>query len=104
VKIWEKEMEQTDPKSHLKILKDANDFIMQNSEEFEATCAELANVINGKSQSIGILCLQTVLGSLLASDRADKEELFYRVMVLIYAQINDEEGGNFNLIDKEMLN
>jgi len=97
-------MEQTDTKSHLKILKDANDFITENSEEFEATCAELANVINGKSQAIGILCLQTVLGSLLASDPEDKNEMFYRVMVLTYAQIHDEEGGNFNLINKDMLN
>ena len=97
-------MEQTDPKSHLKILKDASDFIMENSKEFEATCEELANVINGKSQAIGILCLQTVLGSLLASDPEDKNEMFYRVMVLTYVQIHNEEGFNFTLINKDMLN
>ena len=104
VKIWGKEMEQSDQKEYQKILQDAYEFMKDNEQEFEALCSSLADVVNGKSLSMGMLAMQTVLSSLMASDNCDKDDLFYRVMVLIYSNLHHPDGGNFNIVNKAMLN
>jgi hypothetical protein len=97
-------MKNVDPKAHQRILEDAYDFMKEHEQEFEALCSKLAEVVNGKSLSMGILAIQTVLSSLMASDDCDKDDLFYRVMVLIYSNLHHPDGGNFNIINKAMLN
>ena len=97
-------MERISFKDHEKILNDANEFMTENAREFEAVCQQLAEVVNGKSLSMGILTMQTVLASLMASDTDNPDDLYIRVMVLIHAHMHNPEAGNFNLINKEMLN
>ena len=97
-------MDNTNPKSHVKIIKDAQEFILENKDEFVDLCNQIGETVSGRNLSMGVLCLQTVLGSLIASDEKDKEDIFYRVMVLTYAQISHPDNNNFNLVDKGMLN
>ena len=85
-----------------KIMEDARAFMLENEQEFEKTCDELATIVDGKNLAVGILSLQTVLGSLILCD-TDREDVLYRVIVLLHAQIKNAKS-QFEAVDKDRLN